>query len=196
VAALSAIRPSSKSQIEEGARFTAGGVPGRPDERKATLDRDVKAVGGFDPLHLPHMFPYQRGRRFRSTNEHRELAGVLARLRPPGGGLALGASGDRARLVTRLLGRERELRDDRQSVRAQQARDVRQHATRPADADHERYFEPDGDGFVYRLVVEYEPRGGIAGLFDRLLLARGIRSAFERTFMALERELASPESSR
>ena len=32
---------------------------------------------------------------------------------------------------------------------------------------------------MYRLVVEYEPRGGIAGLFDRLLLERGIRRAFE-----------------
>ena len=46
------------------------------------------------------------------------------------------------------------------------------------DAQHERRFEPDGAGFVYRLVVEYEPRSGIAGVFDQLLLARGIRRAF------------------
>lgn len=58
------------------------------------------------------------------------------------------------------------------------------------DAYHERHFEPDGDGFVYRLVVEYEPRSGIAGLFDSMLVARGIRRAFERTFVALEQELA------
>jgi hypothetical protein len=57
------------------------------------------------------------------------------------------------------------------------------------DARHERGFEPDGDGFTYRLVVEYEPRGGIASVFDRVLLARGIRRAFEQTFDALEREL-------
>ena len=50
------------------------------------------------------------------------------------------------------------------------------------DARHERRFEPDGEGFVYRLVVEYEPRSGIAGFFDRLLLARGIRRAFQSTF--------------
>ena len=56
---------------------------------------------------------------------------------------------------------------------------------------HERHFERDGDGFVYRLVVEYEPRGGISGLFDRLLLDRGIRRAFQSTFVALERELAT-----
>jgi len=57
------------------------------------------------------------------------------------------------------------------------------------DALHERHFERDGDGFVYRLVVEYEPRGGIAGALDRTLLRRGIRRAFSRTFAALEREL-------
>jgi hypothetical protein len=43
---------------------------------------------------------------------------------------------------------------------------------------------------VYRLVVEYEPRSGVGGVFDRLLLARGIRRAFESTFAALEREFA------
>jgi Polyketide cyclase / dehydrase and lipid transport len=57
------------------------------------------------------------------------------------------------------------------------------------DARHERHFEPDGDGFVYRLVVEYEPRGGIAGLYDRVALGSGIRRAFRSTFAALEREL-------
>ena len=64
------------------------------------------------------------------------------------------------------------------------------------DATHERHFEPDDGGFTYRLVVEYEPRGGVAGLFDRLLLDRGIRRAFQSTFLALERELtkgADPE---
>ena len=59
------------------------------------------------------------------------------------------------------------------------------------DASHERHFEPDGGGFVYRLVVEYEPRGGVAGVFDRLLLERGIRRAFQSTFAALEREFAA-----
>ena len=59
------------------------------------------------------------------------------------------------------------------------------------DARHERWFEADGAGFVYRLVVEYEPRPALSGLFDRVLLARGIRRAFEQTFDALDRELWS-----
>lgn len=107
-----------------------------------------------------------------------------------------GAVGDTAKLVTRLLGRERLLT---MTVTAfEPNRLVTYTSTQPGlpDAAHERHFEPSGDGFLYRLVVEYEPRGGIAGLFDRFVLARGIRRAFASTFVALERELAHshPES--
>ena len=59
------------------------------------------------------------------------------------------------------------------------------------DAHHERRFERDGSGFVYRLAVEYEPGAGVAGFFDRWLLARGIRRAFRDTFLAPEREFAT-----
>jgi uncharacterized protein YndB with AHSA1/START domain len=101
------------------------------------------------------------------------------------------ARGDSARLVTRLLGRDRELT---MTITAfEPNRLVTYTSTQPGlpDAVHERHFEPDGDGFVYRLVVEYEPRTGIRGLFDRFLLERGIRRAFESTFAALDRELAT-----
>ena len=100
-----------------------------------------------------------------------------------------GAAGDTARMVTRLLGRERELT---MTVRQfEPNRLVTYTSTQPGlpDARHERGFEPGGDGFAYRLAVEYEPRGGLDGVFDRVVLARGIRRAFEQTFDALEREL-------
>jgi uncharacterized protein YndB with AHSA1/START domain len=100
-----------------------------------------------------------------------------------------GAVGDTARMVTRLLGRERELT---MTVTAfEPNRLVTYTSTQPGlpDARHERGFEPDGEGFVYRLVVDYEPRSGVAGAVDRVLLPRGIRRAFEQTFDALEREL-------
>jgi hypothetical protein len=106
-------------------------------------------------------------------------------------GSSWGAPGDNARLTTRLLGRERELK---MTVTAfEPNRLVTYTSTQPGlpDASHERHFEPDGEGFVYRLVVAYEPRGGIAGLFDRFLLARGVRRAFQSTFEALDREFAS-----
>jgi Polyketide cyclase / dehydrase and lipid transport len=110
-------------------------------------------------------------------------------------GSSWGAVGDTARLVTRLLGRERLLT---MTVTAfEPNRLVTYTSMQPGlpDAAHERRFEPDGPGFVYRLVVEYEPRSGLAGLFDRLLLARAIRRAFHRTFTALEHEFSSPPAS-
>jgi hypothetical protein len=99
--------------------------------------------------------------------------------------------GDTARLVTRLLGRERELVMTLRSF--EQDRLVTYTSTQPSlpDAQHERHFEADGDGFRYRLVVEYEPRGGLAGLVDRVLLPRAVRRALESTNTALGEALSS-----
>jgi hypothetical protein len=102
-----------------------------------------------------------------------------------------GASGDTARLVTRVLGRERTL--TMTVTKFEPNRLVTYTSTQPGlpDVEHERHFERDGDGLVYRLVVEYEPRRGLAGFADRVLLPRGIRRAFAETFVALQRELDS-----
>ncbi len=108
------------------------------------------------------------------------------RLQP---GSSWGAPGDTARLVTRILGRERTL--TMTVTEFEPNRLVAYTSTQSGlpDARHERHFEPDGDGFVYRLVVEVEPRGGLRGFLDRIVLPRGIRRAFSSTFAALEREL-------
>ena len=103
-----------------------------------------------------------------------------------------GTAGDTTRLITRLLGRERELT---MTITAfEPDRLVTYTSTQPGlpDAHHERHFQADRDGFVYRLVVEYEPRAGVAGVFDRFVVARGIRKAFERTFAALDTEFSRP----
>jgi uncharacterized protein YndB with AHSA1/START domain len=99
------------------------------------------------------------------------------------------AVGDTARLVTRLFGRERELTMTIEEFEPNRL--VTYASTQPGlpDAHHERHFEADDGGFVYRLVVEYEPRRGISGVFDRVLLSRGIRRAFEQAFAALDRLL-------
>jgi Polyketide cyclase / dehydrase and lipid transport len=99
-----------------------------------------------------------------------------------------GASGDTARLVTRILGRERELAMTITTFEPHRLVTYTSKQRGLPDAYHLRGFEPDGDGFLYRLVVEYEPRGGIKGVFDRFVLERGIRRAFASTFEALERE--------
>ena len=108
-------------------------------------------------------------------------------------GSSWAAPGDTARLVTRLLGRVRLLT---MTITAfEPNRLVTYTSTQPGlpDASHERHFERDGAGFVYRLAVTYEPRGGVGGLVDRFLLPGGIRRAFQHTFMALGREFASVE---
>jgi hypothetical protein len=104
-----------------------------------------------------------------------------------------GAPGDTARLITRLLGREREL--TMTITGFEPDRLVTYTSTQPGlpDARHERHFDPDGDGFIYRLVVEYEPRGGIAGVLDRVMLPRGVRRAFLSTFEALDREFSTAD---
>lgn len=56
------------------------------------------------------------------------------------------------------------------------------------DAHHERQFEPDSDGFLYRLVVEYQPRAWLTWIFDATLLPLAIRFALKRTFTALDQE--------
>ena len=98
--------------------------------------------------------------------------------------------GDTARLVTRLLGRERELVMTLRSY--ERNRLVAYTSRQPGlpDAQHERHFEGGGDGFRYRLVVEYEPRSGVAGLVDRVLLPRAVRRVLDRTIVALDKTLA------
>jgi uncharacterized protein YndB with AHSA1/START domain len=99
------------------------------------------------------------------------------------------AQGDVARLTTRLFGRERTLT---MTITAfEPGRLVSYTSTQSGlpDAYHERRFESDEGGFLYRIVVEYEPRGGIAGLSDRVLLPRGIRRALRHTLAAVGRSI-------
>jgi hypothetical protein len=97
--------------------------------------------------------------------------------------------GDAATLVIRLLGREVELAltlvelDPRRLVTYTS---VQQGLP---NAQHKRHFAAAGDGFDYRLVVEYEPRRGARGMLDRLILRRAVARAMRRTVENLEREL-------
>src|SRR5512132_733126 len=70
-------------------------------------------------------------------------------------GSSWSAAGDTARLVTRLLGRERLL--TMRITAFEPNRLVTYTSTQPGlpDALHERHFEPDGTGFVYRLSVAF-----------------------------------------
>jgi hypothetical protein len=100
-----------------------------------------------------------------------------------------GQPGDTARLVTSLLGREVELTMNVKRFEANKLVTYSSTQRGLPDAYHERHFDPDDGGFIYRLVVEYEPRPGMRGLYDRSILKVGIRRAFRRTFADLAREL-------
>jgi uncharacterized protein YndB with AHSA1/START domain len=105
-----------------------------------------------------------------------------------------GAPGDTARLVTRILGRERTLTMTVTDFEPNRLVTYTSTQTGLPDARHERHFDARDDGFDYRLVVDVEPRSGVRGIIDDLVLARGIRRAFDSTFAALERELDSAGS--
>jgi hypothetical protein len=98
--------------------------------------------------------------------------------------------GDRMRLRMRLNGRPVELNLTlRERVRPSLVTYRSVQAGLP-DMAHERHFTAGGaPGFLYRLNVEYEPRGGPAGLLDRTLVRYGVRRALRRTLDNLDRRL-------
>jgi hypothetical protein len=110
----------------------------------------------------------------------------LVRVEP---GSRWSAPGDEARIVIELLGRNVELRMNLR--RFEPPRLVEYDSTQEGlpDARHERHFDADGNGFRYRLVVEYQPRGGLKGVYDRVLVRRGIDRALQRTISNLEQAL-------
>jgi Polyketide cyclase / dehydrase and lipid transport len=97
------------------------------------------------------------------------------------------APGDRARVVMRLLGRTVELEMTLRTFDPYLLveYDSRQRAF--PDVRHERGFSAEGDGFAYRLGVVFEPRAGLRGLADRVLLPRAIERAMRRTVANLDR---------
>jgi hypothetical protein len=79
-----------------------------------------------------------------------------------------GSPGDEARIVVKLLGRDVELR--MRLRRFEPYRFVEYVSVQDGlpDGRHERRFEPVGSGFRYTLLVEYAPRAGLRGLYDRV----------------------------
>jgi hypothetical protein len=99
------------------------------------------------------------------------------------------APGDEARVVTNLLGREVELHMRLRVFDANRFVEYESRQRGLPDAHHERHFIATDDGFRYRLVVEYEPRSGLRGLYDRLLVRRAVERALRQTIANLEAAL-------
>jgi Polyketide cyclase / dehydrase and lipid transport len=99
---------------------------------------------------------------------------------------------DRARLVLRLLGRETEMTMTLERIETCRLVEYTSVQHGLPDARHERHFVDDGHGGLhYRLVVEYAPRLGAHGLFDRVLLKPAVERALRATVSNLEAMFAS-----
>jgi hypothetical protein len=100
--------------------------------------------------------------------------------------------GDRARLVLRLLGRETEMAMTLGRIEPYRLVEYTSVQGALPEVRHERHFADDGRGGLdYRLVVEYAPRRGAGGLFDRVLLRRAVTRAMRRTVSNLEARFAA-----
>jgi Polyketide cyclase / dehydrase and lipid transport len=113
----------------------------------------------------------------------------LVRVEP---GSRWSAPGDRAVVVQRLLGREVRLQMTLSRLEPERLVAYASVQRGLPDARHERHFAPAGDGFDYRLVVDLEPRGGLRGVLDRVLVRRAVARALRRTAANLEACLGEP----
>jgi uncharacterized protein YndB with AHSA1/START domain len=99
------------------------------------------------------------------------------------------APGDRARVLMRLLGRTVELEMTLRTFEPYRLIEYTSVQQGLPDARHERGFSAVGDGFDYRLAVEFEPRAGLRGAFDRALVRRAVMRTMQRTVANLEGRL-------
>jgi polyketide cyclase/dehydrase/lipid transport protein len=95
--------------------------------------------------------------------------------------------GDKSTVVIKLLNRQRALNMELEAFQKDTRVTYVSRQRGLPDVRHERHFKAAQDGCVYRLVVEYEPRPGFAGLFDRLLVRRSVERAMRRTVRNLDR---------
>ncbi|HEX6621302.1 MAG TPA: SRPBCC family protein, partial [Solirubrobacteraceae bacterium] len=101
------------------------------------------------------------------------------------------APGDRARVVMRLLGRSVELDMTLRTFDPYRLVEYTSVQRGLPDVRHERGFSAVGDGFEYRLAVEFEPRAGVRGAFDRQLVRRAVVRTMRGTLANLDVRLRS-----
>ncbi len=99
--------------------------------------------------------------------------------------------GDRAALLMRLLGREVELRMTLRRIEPGRVVEYTSEQDGPPPVRHWRHFEDRDGELFYRLAVEYRPRSGWRGPFDRFLLRRAIARSLRATLVNLERRFAA-----
>jgi hypothetical protein len=94
--------------------------------------------------------------------------------------------GDKVTIVINLLNRERTLNMELEAFEKDARVAYMSYQQGLPDVRHERHFKAVAGGCGYRLVVEYKPRPGLAGLFDKLLVKRSVARAMRKTVQTLE----------
>jgi hypothetical protein len=94
--------------------------------------------------------------------------------------------GDKATVVINLLNRERALNMELKEFQKDERVTYISRQQGLPDVRHERHFKLAPQGCEYRLVVEYQPRGGFTGLFDRFLVKRSVERAMRKTVQNLD----------
>jgi hypothetical protein len=94
--------------------------------------------------------------------------------------------GDKVTVVLKLLGRERSMHMELDRFQANALVEYRTRQEGLPDARHERHFKAVPGGFEYRLVVSYQPRPGLRGLVDRLVVRRGVERTLRKTLGNIE----------
>jgi hypothetical protein len=94
---------------------------------------------------------------------------------------------DKATVVIKLLNRERALNMEMKEYQKDMRVTYVSRQQGLPDVSHERHFKAVPAGCEYRLVVEYAPRQGFTGLFDRLLVKGSVQRAMRKTVQNLDR---------
>ena len=97
--------------------------------------------------------------------------------------------GDRAAVVIDVRGRPTELRMTLEEFVPYDRVVYRSSQEGLPEFRHERLFRDNGGRLRYTLVIAYEPRPGLKGLFDRFVLPRYVRASLVETMGNLERVL-------
>ena len=94
--------------------------------------------------------------------------------------------GDKVTVVLELLGRERPMHMELDRFEANALVVYRTRQDGLPDAQHERHFKAVPGGFEYRIVVSFQPRQGLRGLVDRLLVKRGVERGLRKAVGNIE----------
>ena len=155
------------------------------------LQSRVRLVDGEQAMILVdqrHIFPVSVGDAFAYITDTRNWKAFFpnfVRLHDPAHA-KWGRPGDRVTVVIRLLGRDVQVNMTLEQYEVDSRVTYVSRQQGLPDARHERHFRAVPEGFEFHPVVVFEPRSGLAGLFDRLVVKRAVAGALRKTIENLE----------